>query len=824
MKLKHKIIFSAVSLGAILSGVVTGSVIGLSTKGFQQTKTNQINQYNSFLKNKSVISSSNEKMANYQSQQYNILKNVPINRLNLIGSHDSGMYMTQESLGNDAEGAPKWLFNNGSSWQIKKLSRMQTKNIYYQLENGVRYLDLRISNLEGSNNFNINNIYTTHAVLGASIVSVVSQVAQFIANNPNELIILDFNHWYDGVNDKLALQTSVANYLWQAFGDTNSNLINKYNPHLKGSHLATNDSEYNFNQPFSNFIKLNGSTNKNIIISFADKYVHKNYIKNSYNSSDLYDLRVHANTTSNVISYWTQKYDWSEINSALTQFKNLQENAPNNIYIKQAIPNWNWFRYFQGYLQGVYGYQMDYWWSNKDHILDYIKSQNGYGGVILVNNAGTTQSLKDWIYMNPAYGNEYDKGIAETLEFNQPKNFYYARYLNIDFFAELANLLGNNGPFELMSANGINAAYPGKIVIDKYLDKTHQIEFHFVYLNKYQTKKFIINDVYKNSIENVKFSPTPYLHDWVTWNYHNWLSKHGKNATMNEFNIIAKKRPWEFYTITVNGKQVPKQAYQNFIKSIKLIWIGNNNEYNVQIWTSPKIYLNQSESVYYNGNVGGSIFTNVARAYININDYQKQISEINKSLNSINSNHLNSCYFNQAFISKGLDLATQQKNYLLQFSKNSNFQNQVLHLWDQINNKYNWILKYSSLFWNASGLYNQFKALMNQMNNLYNQQLKINDLNKTLNKIDETNKNWWGFNHEYINKAKILAQNENDFIKRFSNNEKIKLQASALWEQINSKYNWMLKYERLNWDASLIYKAFKPLVKQMQVLYNQTLN
>lgn len=207
-----------------------------------------------------------------------------------------------------------------------------------------------------------------------------------------------------------------------------------------------------------------------------------------------------------------------------------------------------------------------------------------------------------------------------------------------------------------------------------------------------------------------------------------------------------------------------------------------------------------------------------------MNDYQKQISEINKSLNSINSNNLNSCYFNQDFITKGLDLATQQKNYLLQFSKNHNFQNQVVGLWNQINDKYNWILKYSSLFWNADLLYSQFKTLMNQMISLYNQQVRVSNLNKSLNKIDENDKNWWGFNPKYINEAKLLSQNENDFINRFSKNEKIKLQANELWKQINNKYDWMLKYESLNWDASLIYKTFKPLVKQMQALYNQTLN
>lgn len=824
MKTKIKILFSVISSVIIFSGAVVDSALALSVKNLKQNKIFKISQKNNLTNNQLAASSSNNKMADYQAKEYDLIKNVPIDQMNLLGSHDSGMYTTQGSLGNDVHGIPKWLFNHGSSWQVKKLATMQTQNIYEQLENGVRYLDLRISNFENSNNFAINNIYTTHSVLGASIVSVINQVAQFIAANPNELIILDFNHWYAGNGDKIALQSAVANYIWEAFGNTSSNLINKYNPKLKGSHLATSASKYNFNQPFSNFIKLNSPINKNIIVTFGDQWIYRNYIQNSYNSGNFSNLSDDVQFgQSNIISYWTQKYHWESINLALDQLKNLQNQYPNNIYVKQAIPNWDGFQYFSGYCQGKYGYQMDYWWNIRRHVLEYIESQDGYGGVILVDNAGTTKTLENWIYMNPAYGNEYNKDAAWSIKFNQPENFYYAKYFDIENFAHLANLLDNNAWFNL-TLNGINVAYPGRIIIDKYLNKTHQVEFHFDYLNKYQTKEFIINDIYKRSIENVKFIPTTDLNSWITWNYHNWLNEYGKNATMEQFNIFAKEKPWEFYKITVNGKQIARQAYTNFIKWIKLIWIGNNNQYNIQVWTKPNISLNQSQIVYYNGESGGSIFTDVEHAYINISDYRRQISTIKREFELINSSNLNYCSFNQDLINKGLELAKEQKNYLLEFSKNLNFQNQVVILWNQINDKYNWILKYSSWSWNASILYSEFQTLVNQMINLYDQQIKINSLNSSLNNINFNNTNWCGINDKYIIQAKKLSQSENNFINNFSKDEKIKSQANNLWNQINNKYEWMLKYQSWSWNASWIYNTFKQLVQQIQILYNQTLN
>ena len=80
-------------------------------------------------------------------------------------------------------------------------TRNQTKSIFWQLQSGIRYFDLRpvVYN---------NNMYTGHyseiagfrGCLGPTISEILSDVASFMQSS-NDLVLLKFSHYYDRDKD-----------------------------------------------------------------------------------------------------------------------------------------------------------------------------------------------------------------------------------------------------------------------------------------------------------------------------------------------------------------------------------------------------------------------------------------------------------------------------------------------------------------------------------------------------------------------------------------------------------------------------------------------
>jgi len=68
-------------------------------------------------------------------------------------------------------------------------SMAQDRDITTQLNDGIRYFDLRVAAYQ-------NSFFIVHGMYSVSVQSVLQQVAAFVEQNPKELIILDFNHFY----------------------------------------------------------------------------------------------------------------------------------------------------------------------------------------------------------------------------------------------------------------------------------------------------------------------------------------------------------------------------------------------------------------------------------------------------------------------------------------------------------------------------------------------------------------------------------------------------------------------------------------------------
>ena len=107
----------------------------------------------------------------------------------LPGSHDCGTY----GITPDSPYTPDAPLDAGEigkgvviSWSVT-----QQLSIAAQLDAGIRYFDLRVNYDTDRNDF-----YTCHALRGVSVDEVLNAVGDFISRSPNEVVLLDFNHFF----------------------------------------------------------------------------------------------------------------------------------------------------------------------------------------------------------------------------------------------------------------------------------------------------------------------------------------------------------------------------------------------------------------------------------------------------------------------------------------------------------------------------------------------------------------------------------------------------------------------------------------------------
>ena len=125
-------------------------------------------------------------------QMEEIIGRRPFNMVGLPGTHDSGTYVYNEELGAapDSELTTKIDDILGSVDALSGLSdfvlghvfarlcQTQTLNFTRQLEEGIRYFDVRIARHEETNTF-----HTCHGVYCAEVSDILNQVKGFLDNN-----------------------------------------------------------------------------------------------------------------------------------------------------------------------------------------------------------------------------------------------------------------------------------------------------------------------------------------------------------------------------------------------------------------------------------------------------------------------------------------------------------------------------------------------------------------------------------------------------------------------------------------------------------------
>jgi hypothetical protein len=121
------------------------------------------NKVNSVLENENYILSNFDR-SNWMTSHSEELKDIPINKLRLVGSHNAGSYSISMI---------------GDSYSV-----CQNTTIYSQLMGGVRYLDLRVGSYWGELKLGHDIHY------GVDFNSILGEIYKFNQEHPKELIVI----------------------------------------------------------------------------------------------------------------------------------------------------------------------------------------------------------------------------------------------------------------------------------------------------------------------------------------------------------------------------------------------------------------------------------------------------------------------------------------------------------------------------------------------------------------------------------------------------------------------------------------------------------
>ena len=132
------------------------------------------------------------------------------------GSHDSFSYYLDETS-EVAPGSPDTVrnlvsvFGNAAKKIVHNWSVTQSLTFKQQLDHGIRYFDLRVSNRHKSQ-----ELYFVHGLFGNTVESGLREIEEWLQAHPKEVILIDFNHFFNmTAEDHQILSVQIL----QIFGD-----------------------------------------------------------------------------------------------------------------------------------------------------------------------------------------------------------------------------------------------------------------------------------------------------------------------------------------------------------------------------------------------------------------------------------------------------------------------------------------------------------------------------------------------------------------------------------------------------------------------------
>ncbi|WP_141735256.1 phosphatidylinositol-specific phospholipase C domain-containing protein [Oligoflexus tunisiensis] len=134
----------------------------------------------------------------WMSEIYANNPDKPLRQIMIPGTHDTGTdRMTSKSpLSSTMDGIVK-IAPRGA---LVAWSKTQDRSMQQQLNDGIRYFDLRVENTS-------QGWMTYHGLLSNYLTDMLEQLARFVENHPREIILLDFQALSNFNNDMTALIT-----------------------------------------------------------------------------------------------------------------------------------------------------------------------------------------------------------------------------------------------------------------------------------------------------------------------------------------------------------------------------------------------------------------------------------------------------------------------------------------------------------------------------------------------------------------------------------------------------------------------------------------
>lgn len=222
------------------------------------------------------------------------IKNIPLNQLTIPGTHDSGTYQlyTDEIYNvDDFTGIAPTI----AGPIIRAMAVTQNTDIYSQLVEGNRYIDLRFAK------DNKGRIRIVHTVFGNSADSIFDQIKRFLDSHPKEIVIIDIQHINNlSSSDELVLKNIIMNTI--------------------GSHLAPRNS-FKTTSTISDFYK----EGKNAVIL----YDRADSVKNE----PLYWYR----NDSTIRSPWYNTNDYNYLMNKIDEGLKSLPRTRNYYYVSQAV-------------------------------------------------------------------------------------------------------------------------------------------------------------------------------------------------------------------------------------------------------------------------------------------------------------------------------------------------------------------------------------------------------------------------------------------------------------------------------------------------------
>ena len=158
--------------------------------------------------------------ADWMSQLSTVVKQRPLTRLKLMQSHNSGAYqlmlnattpMEHFGLLDDAI----ILAEEDSSVEqfIGKVTFCQSKNIYEQLEQGIRSLDLRVL----YNNI-LNEFFLSHSFATVPLRSALTQIQHFMTRHRGEILFMQMENDYEHTQETMPYNDQIISIVQSALG------------------------------------------------------------------------------------------------------------------------------------------------------------------------------------------------------------------------------------------------------------------------------------------------------------------------------------------------------------------------------------------------------------------------------------------------------------------------------------------------------------------------------------------------------------------------------------------------------------------------------